>query len=273
MKILIQSLSIICVLAFLAGCQVATQNIPISTVPSGATVYVDGTETCTTPCNPALEKTQDHILTIQKEGYKQADVMIKRKYDTVGVARDAAQASTWGMNSQGAVSNALMTASAKEEDGSAYVLTPSAIKVNLAKKGQPAPAPQAAASGQGAPITINADQLDPADQAKIKNQESSEATITTTEPTTLGSALEDNPAEAAEAALAIGASQVKPIGVTTKTGSSHTSESFGPGSYSKTTTSTKVSGSVSVNPAEAGLELLKLMEDKKKPEETVINAE
>jgi len=237
------------------GCKAATQNIPVSTDPSGAIVYVDGTETCTTPCNAELEKTQAHILTLQKEGYKQADIQISRKYDTMGVARTAAQSSTWGMNTEGSISNALMSTQAAEQSGDAYVLTPSTVTVKLVKVGQPAMS-QSSNPDQDGPIVISSDQLAPEDQQAI---------IKTTEPATMGDAIANDPTEAAKAALAIGAASAPTIGTKKTLGSSsHTSESFGNGSYTKKTTSTSVKGSVSVNPAEAGLAIIDLLEKNNK---------
>jgi len=255
----IRKSAIILTLLIFAGCGAATQNIPVSTEPSGAIVYVDGKETCTTPCSATLEKTQDHILTIMKDGYRQADVQIIRKYDTAGVARDATQSgmrsSSMGSNTQGAIANALLTAGAEEEQGTAYILTPSTITVKLARKGQTAPAPQAAAD-QDAPTVITRDQLAPEDR---------EAIIKTTEPTTLGSAVQENPEEAAEALLEAGAAAAPTIHTGKEWKSSHSSESYGSdGSYSKTTKSSGVSVGASINPVEAGLGILHLLEDTSK---------
>ncbi|MBI9080595.1 MAG: PEGA domain-containing protein [Pseudodesulfovibrio sp.] len=259
MSSFVRNSAIILALLLFTGCGAATQNIPVSTEPSGAIVYVDGTETCTTPCNATLEKTQDHILTIKKDGYRQADVPIVRKYDTTGVARDATQSgmrsSSMGSNTQGAIANALMTAGAKEEQGTAYILTPSTVTVKLAKKGQTAPQ----AAGQDGPVYITSDQLAPEDQ---------KAVIKTTEPTTLGSAVQENPAEAAEALLEAGAVAAPTVHTGKEWKSSHSSESYGSdGSYNKTTKSSGVSVGASVNPVAAGLGILHLLEDANKDTE------
>ncbi|MGL1862696.1 MAG: PEGA domain-containing protein [Pseudodesulfovibrio sp.] len=226
------------------GCGVATQNIPISTNPSGATVFVDGTETCTTPCNATLEKTQDHLLTIQKEGYNQADVQVTRKYDTAGVARDATQsgmeAASHGSSTEGAIVNALISTETSEAQGTAYVLSPSTVSVQLVPQGQ-----------------IGA-------QAASPNSEGKQAVIKTTEPTTLGSTLEEHPEQAAEALLEAGAAAAPTIHAGKTHTSSHSSESMGDGTYTKETSSTSVSGSVSVNPVEAGLDAIKLLEGAEK---------
>lgn len=235
--------------AALAACGPATQNIPVSTDPGGALVLLDGVEQCTTPCTATIAKTQDHILTLRKDGFQQVDVPVVRKYDTVGVARQATQAgmssSDMGANTQGAIANALLSASAAEEQGTAYVLSPSTVVVKLAPVGQPA------AAGGDAPVAITTDQLAPDDRAAV---------IKTTEPTTMGDAVADDPAQAARAVLEAGAVASPSVGTQKQWKSSHSSENQGNGSYSKTTTSTKASVGVSVNPAEAGLGLLNLIE-------------
>jgi len=255
-------LLIVIAIAF-AGCGPATQNIPVSTNPSGALVYVDGKETCTTPCSATLEKTQDHILTITKKGYIQADVQVTRKYDTAGVARDAAQSglrtSGMGADTQGAIANALLTAGAEEEQGTAYVLTPGTVTVRLARKDSATPAPKAAAPDQDAPIVISSDQLAPEDQRAL---------VKKTEPVTLGSAVEENPEQAAQALLEAGAAAAPTIHAGKDFKSSHSSESIGSdGSYRKTTKSSSVSVGASINPVEAGLDVLHLLESTKAKED------
>jgi hypothetical protein len=251
-----------------AACGPATQNIPVSTDPGGAVVLLDGKEACITPCEATVEKTQDHILTLRKDGYRQVDVPVTRKYDTVGVTRQATQSgmrtSSMGANTQGAIANALLSAGAAEEDGTAYVMSPSTIAVKLIPAGQAVPAARTApASGEG-PITITTDQLDPKDR---------QAVIQTTEPTTAGDAIAENPEEAAKAVLEAGALATPSVGTKKEWGSSHTSETYGNGSYSSKTTSTKTSVGVSVNPAAAGLGLLNLIEDAQKTDESSAPAE
>lgn len=238
----------------LAACSAATQNIPVSSNPDGATVYADGKAICTTPCNVTLEKTQPHILTVKKDGYKQVDVQIMRKYDTASVTRGATQSamrtSSMGTSTQGAVANALLNVSAEEKSGDAYVLSPSSVVIKL----QPVRS-VAQTDGDQAPIVITRDQLDPADREK---------TIQTTEPATLGGAVSDDPAKALEGVVQGAAVAVPTVGTKKEVKSSHTSESRSGGSYKKTTTSTKASVGVSVNPVEAGLGVIKLLEGAQK---------
>ena len=267
------------VLVFLlTACTAATQNIPVSSNPDGAMVYADGQEVGATPCNVTLEKTQPHILTVKKDGYHQVDVQITRKYDTAKVTRNATQSGMWtsshGANTQGAVSNALMNVSADEQSGDAYVLSPASVVIKLKpvqqvsqadtqspvtiSPDQLAPADRAKVEGQ-APVVITPDQLDPSDRARIEG--SGQAEVQTTEPATLGGAVSQDPAGAAGAILEGAAVAAPTVGAKTGTKSSHTSESYGPGSYSKKTTTTKASVGVSVNPVEAGLGVMKLLQD------------
>lgn len=245
----------------LSACSAATQNIPVSSNPGGAQVLADGQAVGTTPCNVTLEKTQPHILTLQKEGYRQVDVQITRKYDTAGVTRGAAQSGLWqssnGANTEGAVANALMNVGVQEESGDAYVLSPASVVVRLQPvHAQPAQ-PMAQADGN-APIVISSDQLAPEDQARLQEQKSG---IATTEPATLGDAVAQDPGKEAEAALEGAAVAAPTVGTDKKWGSSHSSTSqHSDGSFTKTTTSTKTSVGVHVNPVEAGLEAIKLLE-------------
>jgi len=254
-----KSIRLVAVLALallLGACAAATQNIPVSSNPDGASVLADGQPVGVTPCNVTLEKTQPHILTLKKDGYRQVDVQITRKYDTATVTRNATQAGMWtssnGASSEGAVANALMNVSADEQSGNAYVLSPASVVVNLRPVNQVAQA--APAQGE---VVISPDQLDPADRAKFENAE--KADVQTTEPATLGDASQDDPAAALEGVVRGAAVAAPTVGTKKEWKSSKSSESFGNGSYSKTTTSTKASVGVSVNPVEAGLGVLDLL--------------
>lgn len=228
-------------LSGLAACSAATQNIPVSSNPTGAIVYSDGTEVCTTPCNVKLEKTQAHILTIKKEGYKQADIQISRKYDTAGVTRDSVETgmrqSSWGADTEGAIANALLTAGAKEEDGSAYTLSPSSVVVDLVALGQAG----------------NSGLAKPAEQQKAK--------VKTTETPTLTSEIENDGAKTAETVLENAAVAAPTVGTKKEWGSSHSSTHMNSdGSMTKTTSSSSTSVGVKVNPVEAGLDVLHFLE-------------
>ena len=244
----------------LSACSAATQNIPVSSNPDGAQVLADGKDVGTTPCNVTLDKTQPHILTLKKEGFRQVDVQVTQKYDTAGVTRDATQTGLWqssnGANTEGAVANALMAVGAEEESGDAYVLSPASVVVRLVPvNGQPV---QTTAQAD-APVVISSDQLDPADQKRL--EEGQAGNVSTTQPATLGDAVAEDPAKEAEAVLEGAAVAAPTVGTEKEWGSSHSSTKHeGDGSYTKTTTSTSASVGVHVNPVEAGLEAIKLLE-------------
>ncbi|WP_319583587.1 PEGA domain-containing protein [uncultured Pseudodesulfovibrio sp.] len=259
MKPLYPLIFLVCII--LSACSAATQNIPVSSNPDGAQVLADGQAAGTTPCNVTLEKTQPHILTIKKEGYKQVDVQITRKYDTAGVTRDATQSGLWqssnGANTEGAVANALMSVGAEEESGDAYVLSPASVVVRLQAENAGMTAQAEPATGDQ-PIVISSDQLDPADQKRLQEQQGQ---VSTTEPATLGGAVADDPAKEAEAVLEGAAVAAPTVGTDKEWSSSHSSTKHeGDGSYTKTTTSTSASVGVHVNPVEAGLEAVKFLE-------------
>lgn len=114
---------------------IATQHIPVSSNPSGATVLVDGSPSCTTPCGVELPRNQDHILTLQKPGYRQQDVTIKRQYQTQQTLLNAINSGfntgtffndpAMGMNS------AVQSLNRQKETGEAYLLVPSTVTVAL----------------------------------------------------------------------------------------------------------------------------------------------
>nr|WP_321259023.1 PEGA domain-containing protein [uncultured Pseudodesulfovibrio sp.] len=231
----------------LMGCGVATQNIPVSSNPSGAQVFADGMQTCTTPCSVELEKTQAHILTLKKPGYKQADVQISQKYDTGGVTRDAVQSgmssSSMGSSVEGSITNALLTAEQDEASGNAYVLTPSSVVVSLVPENGTAPA---AATTQ-----------------------SQQATVKTTEPATIGSAIEADPAGVGEEVLKEAAIAAPTVGTEKEVSHhSHTSTHYNKdGSMSQHSSSSSTSVGVHVNPVAAGLDALEFLEGAEKKHE------
>ena len=79
-------LCIFCLFSF-SGCGVvlngSTQLISIRSTPSGSTVDIEG-ETYTTPAEAELERNQNYIVTISKEGYETQQLRIRKKVD-VGV--------------------------------------------------------------------------------------------------------------------------------------------------------------------------------------------
>ena len=127
------------------GCsmQVLRQEIPVSTNPMGAQIYVDGQFAGTTPGTVSLERTKDHIITLVKEDYRQEDVVIRRQYQQDRVLMKAVQS---GLDSglffkdpRMGLQSGLGSLSAQEETGEAYVLVPSAVKVDLLPAGEVSP--------------------------------------------------------------------------------------------------------------------------------------
>ncbi len=119
------------------GCvpEVYKQSVPVSTNPMGAKVYVDGKLAGVTPTAVDLERTKSHVLTLVKENYRQADVVIQRKKNSEeqlfkainsGVStgmffKDPSMGMMRGMDSY----------NMQEKTGEAYELYPSAVTVDL----------------------------------------------------------------------------------------------------------------------------------------------
>jgi hypothetical protein len=66
-----------------------TENISISSTPSGVEAVVSGLEvptTCTTPCSVVVKRNADISITFQKEGYEPQIVPLSRDIQTGGAA-------------------------------------------------------------------------------------------------------------------------------------------------------------------------------------------
>ena len=134
---MIRMFPLIVLLFLLSACAttVKTQPVPVSTNPSGADVCVDGGKKFVSPCNVNLACTQDHILTVSKEGFQQQDVVIKRQYQQQKVLLNAINS---GVSTGSFLDNALMgirsgvsSIDEQESSGEAYVLVPSTVSVRL----------------------------------------------------------------------------------------------------------------------------------------------
>jgi len=137
------------------GCsmQVLRQDIPVSTNPMGAQIYVDGQFAGTTPGTVSLERTRNHIITLVKEDHRQEDVVIRKQYQQDHVLRKAVQS---GLNSGlffkdplTGLQSGFGSMSAQEGTGEAYVLVPPAVKVDLLPEGKTSPR---RASMEGGPM-------------------------------------------------------------------------------------------------------------------------
>ena len=138
------TLALILCPAVFGGC-VATQNVPVSTDPSGAVVYLDGERACAaTPCSVTIAKDQDHLLTLIKPGYRQKDIPVRRVYDAAGLLRKSAsagvRAALGGASPTEALSSAADTFDAQDKQGRDYVLSPDMVVLRLIPVGQPDPA-------------------------------------------------------------------------------------------------------------------------------------
>ncbi len=66
--------------ASISGCATlmcgTSQNVPVSSNPTGADLQVDGSGSFTTPTTLRLERKRDHILVFTKDGYDQQSVTL-----------------------------------------------------------------------------------------------------------------------------------------------------------------------------------------------------
>ncbi|MBR0777764.1 PEGA domain-containing protein [Bradyrhizobium diazoefficiens] len=66
-----------------------TENIAISSTPSGAEAVISGLEiptTCTTPCAIVAKRSADISITFQKEGYESQTVQLTKEIPATGAA-------------------------------------------------------------------------------------------------------------------------------------------------------------------------------------------
>src|SRR3569623_2358286 len=88
-----RSFGIVALSVMLGGCasvtRGTTENISISSTPSGVEAIVSGMEvptTCTTPCSVVIKRNADISITFQKEGYEPQIVPLSRDIPTSGAA-------------------------------------------------------------------------------------------------------------------------------------------------------------------------------------------
>ena len=74
-------------LAFLipvSGCATitggTTQDVTINSAPSGAKVTIDGKFQYMTPAAVSLSRKEDHVVTVEKDGYKTVSIPLQRNY-------------------------------------------------------------------------------------------------------------------------------------------------------------------------------------------------
>lgn len=217
------------------GCSsmVLKQDIPVSTNPMGAKVYVDGQLAGQTPGTVSLERNRDHILTFVKENYRQEDVVIRKVYQQDRVMMKAIGS---GINSglffkdtQMGISSGLSSISSQEHSGEAYILVPSSVTMNLVVLGGAATDVLSGASSMGQISEgrrSNPSETAPVDQRAVAT-------------------------DLMKIGIAAGASQMKPAEKTWKSSSSTSSTYRSPDGSTEITkkSSTRTSAGVSVNPA------------------------
>ncbi|MCP3965744.1 MAG: PEGA domain-containing protein [Lentisphaerae bacterium] len=124
------SLLTLSALLLLCGCEsfnyTKHQSVPVSSIPAGANIFVDGKEAGVTPANLNLPCTQSHIVSLFKDGYKQCDVVIKRVYCPENAVIDATNngirsGDFFGSANQG-VANGLASYVMAESRGETYKL-------------------------------------------------------------------------------------------------------------------------------------------------------
>jgi len=142
-----------------SGCSkpVLKQDIPVTTNPLGAKILANGQPMGQTPSSVSLERNRDHILTLLKDGYRQEDVVVKRKYQSEKVFLKAVKS---GVNSglffkdpRMAINSGYSAMEQQEESGEAYLLEPPTVSVTLTPlSGSPPSASKAPQSGTSAAV-------------------------------------------------------------------------------------------------------------------------
>jgi hypothetical protein len=158
-----------CAALLVCGCQkqVLRQDIPVSTNPMGAKIFADGRLVGQTPATVSLERTNNHILTLVKDNYRQQDVVISKQYQSKTVLRNAVMSGVdsglFFKDKKMGLSRGFSSISSQEDSGEAYVLVPATVSVNLAPlNGSQAAAPSADYYSTG--YSAASSQADPDDQ-------------------------------------------------------------------------------------------------------------
>ena len=226
----------IAVVGFGCSVPVLRQDIPVSTNPLGATIYADGQIMGQTPGTVSLERNRDHLLTLVKDDYLQADVAIRRQYQSEKVLMKAVQtgvnSALFFKNTGMGINSGFNAISSQEESGEAYVLVPSVVKVSLTPlRGGTENDPRAPAGGQ-IPNEVPAG-TSGADPDAV--------------PTATGPAAKDMLKAGVVAGAAAAAAQAKPMQKTWETSSS--TKSYVEPDGTRVTEKSGTSVGVSFNPA------------------------
>lgn len=106
---------IILVSTSLLGCATifkgSNADINVNSAPSGATVMINGIDKGETPQSLSLQRSENHVLTFKKEGYKDVKVEVQKKFDgattilgnivswfLVGIVVDVATGAAYSLN-------------------------------------------------------------------------------------------------------------------------------------------------------------------------------
>jgi hypothetical protein len=198
------------IILFLSGCtpQVLRQDIPVSTNPMGARIMVDGTPAGQTPGTVSLERNRDHIVTLVKENYRQEDVIVKRQFQSDKVFMKAVQsgvnAGLFHKDARMGINSGYSSYSMQEETGEAYILLPSAIKVNMIPlSARPAQTDEDEAKWVGLLPSGSAARVSPTDQGMASSSDDP--------PASTGLTTKDVLKAGIIAGAAAGAAQAKPV--------------------------------------------------------------
>lgn len=165
-------------LLLLTACapQVLTQPVPVSTDPGGVNLSVDGKPACVTPCKVDLERNQDHILTLTRNGYRQKDVLIKRQYLTnkvmLNAINEGVSSANFFKDASWGVGGGVQSINRQEETGEAYALVPSTVSVRMMPQGGFPAVPIAAVPSSSPPPSSSSGQ-----QAHTQTQTSAQGNV------------------------------------------------------------------------------------------------
>lgn len=201
---------------------VLRQSIPVSSVPLGARILVNGQPAGQTPATLDLERTRDHIVTLLLDHYRQEDVIVRHLYQRERTLLKAVQSGLdTGMffkDARMGLNRSAASMSDQKASGEAFLLEPTAISVTLQSLG---------AEGRPAPTQVRSEAVPGAAPSE-------------------GKALARDLAVTG-AALAVAAAQPE-AGKTWDASSSKTTVSPDGRSVTKTTTRTRTSVKVGVSP-------------------------
>jgi hypothetical protein len=132
-------------MVLLSGCssklEVCKQSVPISSIPLGAEVYVNGQKVGVTPLSVDLERNRNHLISLSKPGYESQNISILKKRDDTKFYSNAAlsglNAGLFFNNPQWGVNNARYTIEEDEKTGKSFMLEPGVVTIQLQPEALP----------------------------------------------------------------------------------------------------------------------------------------